>query len=555
MEEVKDIIESMPIEMKVGQLFLLAYPGKDPNRLAPLMDKYGICGCYISQDNAESFEEAAKTSKELQAMATSHTGDKLPMILGVDQEGAWGVLVPHSQTGPGNLALGANTDKTIACDMYRVFGEEMLSVGYNTLLAPCSDVNTDPSSPIIGTRSFGESPAKVAELVALAVEEAKKTGILVTLKHFPGHGATSGDTHREIPCVDKSLANLLEIDLLPFIAGIEAGADIVMTSHILYPQIDGQNPATLSKVILQDILRQQLQFEGVVLSDSMNMGAIRHFYDPAESAVSALKAGVDVIMLSEEHYDHSGDYLSKQISSMDRVYKAICTGELSQEEVDAKLYRIISMKSRILKQSSSTHVLTMPEKLAISERAASGGVCLICDDFHLWPVKITADEQMTGPGIVCVNATPRHAYSVITNARGIGPNQTEPAYDALRRVLEKEGHCKIEFLELDEAKKHKSSSLEDARLILLVTEDYPLPGEDMEKKEQQEFVRHTLDLHREKCVIIGLRSPYELLHYQGKLTYLCSFSSRTCSAEAVAKLLIDGGDPKGVNHITLQQGV
>ena len=553
MEEVKDIIESMPIEMKVGQLFLLAYPGKDPNRLAPLVDKYGICGCYISQDNAESFEEAAVTSKKLQAMATSHTGNKLPMILAVDQEGAWGFLVPHSQTGPGNLTLGANTDKTIARDMYRVFGEEMLSVGYNTLLAPCSDVNTDPSSPIIGTRSFGENPAKVAELVALAVEGAKKTGILVTLKHFPGHGATSGDTHREIPWVDKSLAKLLETDLLPFIAGIKAGADIVMTNHILYPQIDGQNPTTLSKVILQDILRQQLQFEGVVLSDSMNMGAIRHFYDPAESAVSALKAGVDVVMLSEEHYDHSGDYLSKQMSSMQRVYEAIRTGEISQEEVDAKLYRIISMKRRMLEQSSSTHVLlTMPEKLAISERAASGGVCLIRDDFRLWPVKMTANEQMTGPGIICMNATPRHAYSVITNARGIGPNQTEPAYDALRNVFEKEGHCNIEFLELDEAKKLKSSSLEDARLILLVTEDYPLPGEDMEKKEQQEFVRHTLDLYREKCVIIGLRSPYELLHYQGKLTYLCSYSSRTCSAEAVARVLIDGGVPKGVNHITLQ---
>ena len=557
MEEVKDIIETMSIEMKVGQLFLLAYPGKDPDKLAPLLDKYGICGCYISQDNAESFEEAAKTSTQLQEMAaggSSHTGHKpLPMILGVDQEGAWGVLVPHSQTGPGNLALGANADKTISRDMYRVFGEEMLSVGYNTLLAPCSDVNTDPRSPIIGTRSFGERQVKVADLVALAVEGAKKTGILVTLKHFPGHGATSGDTHREIPCVDKSLNELLETDLLPFIAGIKAGADIVMTSHILYPQIDSHNPATLSKVILQDILRQRFQFDGIILSDSMNMGAIRRFYDPAESAVSALKAGVDVVMLSEEHYDHSGvDYLSKQMASMEKVCEAIHLGELSREEVDAKLYRIISVKRRMLKQQSSTRVvLTVPEKLAISERAASGGICLIRDYFHLWPVKITADVDEQTTGLVCVNATPRHAYHVITNSRGIGPNQTEPAYDALKRVLEKKG-CKVEFLELDEAKKLKSSSLENARLILLVTEDYPLPGEDMDKKEQQEFVRHTLDLYREKCVIIGLRSPYELLHYRGKLTYLCSYSSRTCSAEAVARLLMEGTDPKGVNHITLQ---
>ena len=548
MEEINAIIKSMSIEMKVGQLFLLAYPGKDPIKIAPLVDKFGICGCYISQDNAETFEEAAKTSQALQMMAaSSHTSHKLPLILGVDQEGAWGVLVPHSLTGPGNLALGANPDKTVVGDMYKVFGEEMLSVGYNTLLAPCSDVNTDPRSPIIGARSFGESPEKVASLVAQAVEGAKKTDILVTLKHFPGHGRTSGDSHREIPHVDKSLDELLDTDLLPFIAGIEAGADIVMTSHILYPQIDGHNPATLSRVILQDLLRRRLKFDGLILSDSMNMGAIRHFYDPAESVVSALKAGVDVVMLSEEHYDHSDDYLIKQMASMERVCQAIRTGELSQEEVDAKLYRILSLKRQLSKKPSSS--LTLAEKLAITKRAASSAICLIRDDFHLWPVKLTADKEATD--VVCVNATPRHAYRVITNPRGIGPNQIEPAYDALRRVLEEEGH-NIVFLECEQAKACHSSMLKNARLILLVTEDYPLPGEDMDKTEQQACVRHILELFRKKCVILALRSPYELMDYQGRLAYLCSYSSRTCSAEAVAQLLIEGGQPKGINHITLK---
>ena len=538
---LKDIITSMSVEQKVGQLFLLAYPGKDPGKIAPLVKKFGICGCYISQDNAETFEEAAKTSEALQKMAATSSQIKLPMILGVDQEGAWGVLIPHSVTGPGNLALGANVDKRVASDMYRVFGEEMLSVGYNTLLAPCADVNTDPRSPIIGVRSFGESPSKVAELVAQAVEGAKKTGILTTLKHFPGHGGTSGDSHREIPRVDKSLSELLETDLLPFISGIKAGADIIMTSHIVYPQIDGENPSTLSKVVLQDLLRRQLKFSGVILSDSMNMGAIRQFYDPADSTVMALKAGVDVVMLSEEHYDHDGDYLSKQIASLERVSQAIHSGELSKDEIDAKIYRILSLKHRILKRSRTTPLTTV-EKSGISQRAASGAICLIRNDFGLWPLKMNAGEG------VCVNATPRSAYNVITNPRGIGPNQAEPAYDAFRWTLERYG-CTLKFLDLHEAETNPKM-LESSNLVLVVTEDYPLPGEDMEKKEQQEFVRHCLDLYREKCVIIGLRSPYELVEYQGKLTYLCSYSSRTCAAEAMAKVLMEGEVPKGINHIT-----
>ena len=544
-KEIKDMVACMSIEMKVGQLFLLAYPGKDPSKIAPLIDNFGICGCYISQDNAENFEEAAQTSMVLQKMA-SQTEHKLPMVLGVDQEGAWGVLVPESSTGPGNLALGANVDKDIVHDMYRVFGQEMLSVGYNTLLAPCADVNMDPRSPIIGTRSFGDSPSQVAECVALAVEGARKTGILTTLKHFPGHGGTRGDTHREIPCVDRPLTDLLKTDLLPFISGIRSGADIVMTSHILYSKIDSNNPATLSRSILQDLLRHQLQFTGVILSDSMNMGAIRHVYDPAESAVMALKAGVDIVMLAEEHYDHSEHYLDKQMATLRRVCQAVHSGELSQEEIDAKLHRIISLKRRMLMKGAPFPHLSKAEKMEICQQAASGAICLLRNDFDVWPVKISAKD---GTACVCLNSTPRCAYGIITNPRGIGPNQTEPAYDALRRSLRAAG-CEVKFLEMHEAKS-QSEVLVNSKLILLVTEDYPLPGEDMEKKQQQKFVQQCLQKYREKCVILGLRSPYEVLEYQGRLTYLCSYSSRTCSADAVAKLLIDGGFPKGANHISL----
>jgi beta-N-acetylhexosaminidase len=232
----------------------------------------------------------------------------------VDQEGAWGVLVGESTTGPGNLALGVADSGQGTEAMYKTMAEEMRFAGFNCILGPCCDVNFNPSSPIIDSRSFGDRPTKVALHAAAAVRGLHQGGICGSGKHFPGHGDTHGDTHREIPRVDKSLCELREQDPRPFQAAIDAGVDLIMTSHILYPQIDSQHPATLSSIILQDLLRTEMGFEGIIISDSMNMGAIGHHYSPATAAVLARKAGINMIMLSEEHYDHSDSYLDKQFA-------------------------------------------------------------------------------------------------------------------------------------------------------------------------------------------------------------------------------------------------
>ncbi len=529
----------MNVDMKVGQLFLLAYPGKNPEKIQPLVDQFGIAGCYISQDNAETFTEAREVSEQLQNMA-SQTPHALPMILGIDQEGAWGVLVPESTSGPGNLALTANTDSSIAEKMYQVIGEHMLSVGYNTILAPCADVNSDPDSPIIDTRSFGDDPKRVSELLRYAVRGIKKTGALSTLKHFPGHGATGDDTHRNIPEVHKTLSELFETDLAPFAAGIDEGADIVMTAHIRYPRIDSENPATLSRIILEDILRKKLGFNGVILSDSMNMGAIRRFYEPGESTVMALKAGVDIVMLSEEHYDHDENYLEKQLRSLRKVKDAILQGSLPMKEVDAKLRRIISMKMNKMKAAPVSMSLSESEAAEIESRAAAGACTVIRDDWNLLPANLRE-------GSVCVNATPRDAYSCLMNSRGIGPNQMLPAYDSFHDTLA--SLCPaMKFMEYDEAQK-RSDELNDARIVLLITENYPLPGEDMEKKRQQSFVRKCLEKYRQKIIVVGLRSPYEIRKYPGKITYVSAYSSRTCAAVAAARLLASMKSLRGVHHL------
>ena len=527
-EQMQALIKSMTPAQKAGQLFLLAYPGKDSQVIRPLIETYGICGCYVSQDNAHTFDEAEAMTSSLQAMSMKAQG--IPLLLGVDQEGAWGILVPESHPGPGNMALNAMDDVHAVAAMYELIGEEMLSVGYNAVLGPCSDVNSDPRSPIIGTRSFGEFPRDVAEAVSMAVKGARKTGILTCLKHFPGHGATSGDTHREIPFIDKPYEQLSTSDLVPFKAGIDAGAEIVMTSHIRYPQIDSENPATLSKKILQDILRNELGFCGLILSDSMNMGAIRKTYDPAQSTLLALQAGVDIVMLSEEHYDfETGDYLAKQLRSLELVEEAIKTGMLADDLVNEKLLRILDYKfNRMLVRKPRLSSQQLAQHARQELDTAKQAVTLLQKRY--WPLPAQG-------GIVCINATPVSSYRNIVNSRGIGPNQETPAFDSF--IGEVQRLRTMNVLSHEEAMKDLDS-LQSATTLIVVTEDYPLPGEDFEKQAQQQLVKALCELYSEKLIIVGLRSPYELSLYPKQVTYLCAYSSRTCSAIAAARVLLEG---------------
>lgn len=538
--QIEKIMSSLTLEEKIGQLFILAFPGKNPEKLKPIIEKYSLGGCYISQDNGETFDEAKNLTTELQQMAKNRIPE-LPLILGVDQEGAWGVLIPESQPGPGNLALGAAHSPVLTEQMYQLIGQEMISAGYQTILGPCSDINLNPKNPIIGTRSFGEDPVKVAEHVQAAVKGIQKAGALSTAKHFPGHGDTAGDSHREIPTVNKSREELINNDFLPFQAAIDAGVDLIMTSHIRFPAIDPNFPATLSPKILKDLLRDEMGFEGLIITDSMNMGAIRKFYDPAESTLMALKAGADLIMLSEEHYDHSDNYLEKQIQGIERIIKAIRNGELDEAIVDSRLRRIIRFKLERMKNTRNSGIKTSEALSHIENYAAEAALTLVRNKQDCWPLKHPESA-------VFINATPRGAYSKLMNSRGIGPNQAKPAFDCFKEEIKSHSpHAR--FYDQEEIE-NNISELDEAATIIAITEDYPLPGEDFDRADQVTTVQTLIARYRHRVILIGLRSAYELKDYPDLLTYFCAHSSRDCSARAAAKAVLGMVAPKGVLPVT-----
>lgn len=504
------------LAQKVGQLFILAFPGKNPQTIVPLMHRYQIGGCYISQDNAETFDEAKVVTDTLQHSVS------VPLFFGVDQEGAWGVLLPESTVGPGNLALGAGNDLNRTYQMYGIFAEEMGSVGYQVILAPCADVNLDPHNPIIDTRSFGDDPQLVARHVAQAVRGIQDHGGIATAKHFPGHGDTHTDTHRDIPVVDKPLEELMKYELLPFQSAIDAGVDMIMTSHILFPQVDPAAPATLSSLILSDLLRTKMGFSGLIITDSMNMGAIRKNYSLAESTLMSLKAGADLVMLSEEHYDHSEKYLEKQIASIESVIEAVQNGYISMELIDEKLARIIAFKKKRLR--APTTRFSTSQKREVMNAAAMAGVRVLRDELKLLPLH----RDMR---IALVNATPRSAYTNLINVRGIGPNQKEAAFDGFVQEFLR-FHSSAQVYEHEDRPNFSSFDR-----ILLVTENHPLPGEDFDTTAQHVLLRNLLQHVRDKLVVIGLRSPGELVHFPELPCYLSAHSGRTVSARMAARFL------------------
>lgn len=540
---ISQLVASLPLEQKVGQLFMLAFAGQDLAYAKTLVADFHIGGFYLTDDNAPSPAAARALASELQHTAALRACDA-PLILGVDQEGAWGVLTQHTDLGPGNLALGVADDLALTAKMYQVYASQMLPLGYNTILAPCADVNSNPDNPIIGQRSFGASPELVSRHSAAAVQALAQAGSLSCAKHFPGHGDTATDSHSGLPRVELDKKALLESHLQPFVAAIAAGVPLIMTSHILYPSLDTEYPATLSPAILTDLLRNELGFDGVILTDSMNMGAMRQFYTPVAAAVQALKAGADMIMLSEEHYENERtDYKKLQAETIVGVIAAVRQGELAEALVDQALQRVLQLRYQLTLQLPAS-IIADPEQRSqnsasisaqIAAQAAQSALKLLRNSAGVFPV-----QQRKKPLLLAFAADPA-GYDKICNSRGIGPNDPNPASSVLRAELER-SPLAVEFWSYPTLQQLlvKGAPLAEGQLLVLVTEDYPLPGDQLDLAAQQQKVQQAVGLWRDQVMVLALRSDTELAAYPELSTYLCSYSSRRCSAIAAAKVLIDG---------------
>ncbi len=543
---IESTIASMTTEEKIGQMFMLAFAADQMDAARALMEEHLVGGAYIGDDNVPTAAAALALCNKLQSFA-GNTRLGIPLLLGCDQEGTWSVMTAESAMGPGNMALGATGDPQRAYDMYGVIARETSAVGLNVVLGPAADCNSNPHNSVIGMRSFGEKPELVARMTAAAVRGLQDNGSVATLKHFPGHGDTRLDSHRGLPTVTRNRDELNKIDLKPFAAGIKAGAKIVMTSHIIFSGLDSERPATLSPIILGDLLRGELGFEGMIVSDSMNMHSMKRNYDPADAVIRGFKAGVDLMMLAEEHYDHDAErYLANQRALIRDVIRAVDEGEISAERVDDAVGRVLRLKrdagwsTEPLPDATEQVGDRMHRALELETARGALSVLVLRDRNGLLPLDPAAP-------VTVVNTTKRSAYDVLTNTRGIGPNQAQPAFDVFARVM----RFSCERLSLIAAEDFAEADISDEGVIIAITENYTLPGMDFDQSLQAQIVRALRQAAGDRLIVVALRDPYELADFPDIGTYLCAFSFRPCAAQAAAEVLLGEVEASGRSPVSV----
>ncbi len=540
---IHSTIASMTVEEKVGQMFMLAFASDQQDEARILMGEHLVGGAYISDENVPTAAAALRMCNTLQSFARS-TRLGIPLLLGADQEGAWSVMTAESAMGPGNMALGATGDPESAYRMYGTIARELLAVGLNVVLGPAADCNSNPHNSIIGMRSFGEQPALVAAMTAAAVRGAQDNGVAATLKHFPGHGDTRLDSHRGLPTVQRTRDELLQIDLAPFAAGIAAGAKIVMTSHIIFSALDHVRPATLSPIILDDLLRGELGFAGLVVSDSMNMHAMKRNYEPADAAIQGFNAGVDLMMLAEEHYDHdASQYLENQRALIRAVIAAVQDGRVAMSRLDEAVGRILRLKTEAgftTQALPETNLVGCPAHRATERELAGRAISIIRDRNGLLPLDPSAP-------LTLVNTTLRSAYAVLTKTRGIGPNQAAPAFDVFAAAMQ----AARPNARMVAAEDYSSADLPAKGVIVAVTENYTLPGMDFDRSRQAQIVRALHDIAGERLLVLALCEPYELADFPEIGGYVCAFSFRPCAALAAVDVLLGRAEATGRTPVSV----
>ncbi|WP_282131352.1 glycoside hydrolase family 3 protein [Pseudoalteromonas aliena] len=337
-----------------------------PNELAQAITKHNIGGVILFSENTQSVEQIITLNNQLQA-AASQSSSKLPLFISIDQEGGRVARLPRdvATSFTGNMSIGATYKKhgvSFATKTASVIAKELSTLGINVNYAPTVDVNMNPDNPVINVRSFGENPAIVAELGAAQVAGFENNSVITSLKHFPGHGDTNVDSHTGLPKVNHSKEIIYEQDLAPFkhiIAKQNPG--MIMTAHIQYPDLDSTTfvsvdgktmikPATMSRKIITDILRGELNYQGVVITDALDMAGISHFFTPTQAVINTFLAGVDIALMPIEI--RTPDDFIKLDELIKRLVDAVKAKQLNEQEISQSAQRIVLLKNKF---ELSTH--------------------------------------------------------------------------------------------------------------------------------------------------------------------------------------------------------
>ncbi|MFL2136464.1 glycoside hydrolase family 3 N-terminal domain-containing protein [Ruoffia sp. FAM 24228] len=423
---VDEIIANMTLEEKVAQTLMPDFRNWEVDGeevgvtelnedIRQILADYQFGGVILFAENVVETEQTARLVYQMQASQVE--SDHLPLLIGIDQEGGIVNRLGSGTQLPGNMALGATNDPEYSKLVGEIIGSELEALGINVNFAPSVDINNNPKNPVIGLRSFSSDPEIVSEHGLSYIEGIKEHNVAVAAKHFPGHGDTDVDSHFGLPVVDKSFDELMNNELLPFKAVMDADTDMIMTAHIQFPQLesemkvseeDGSDillPATLSPAILTDLVRDEMAYEGIVITDALNMEAIANNFGEVETSILSKKAGADILLMPV--IIRSNDDLALLDEVIQGLVDAVESEEIPMDNIDNSVRRILTLKDELglleddfLSQSedevvaNATEIVGSEMNRANEREISNHAVTLIENTQAALPIQPEADDHV-----------------------------------------------------------------------------------------------------------------------------------------------------------------
>ncbi len=531
---IEKALKNLTLSEKVGEMIIAesdghynSYDDTAYRNLDRLVIQGKVGGIMFLKGDAFS---AAMLSNHFQALAPR------PLLMSADMERGLAMRLTGATEFPPNMAVAATQDSKMAATMAQAIAQEAKAVGLQQSYGPTLDLNINPLNPIINTRSFGDNLPLTIALSHAVIEGLQSNGIIATAKHFPGHGDVSVDSHISLPVLKADRQQLDEYELKPFKAAIEQGVISVMIGHLAVPKLTGtMEPASISKVIVTDLLRKELGFQGLIITDAMNMKALYNGQNVPDISVKAIQAGNDLLLFSPDpELAHRSivHAVEKGVIPIEQINDSVRRILLAKQWLDIEHRKLVNLNRGKDDASPESH-------RDLAKKIAEASITLVKDENHYMPLKRVSSGNLLN--IILQDKTDLEVgngyIKNINNFYSADHIRIDPAADSLRYAQAVEMALK-------------------APAVLVTSYVQALSGSGTLKltEKQQEFI-HTLArmMPKEKPLIfISLGTPYLINYFPEITTYLCTYSSKEASEESVVKALKGKLKPRGILPVSLQ---
>eukprot|EP00833_Pecoramyces_ruminatium_P011443 jgi/Orpsp1_1/1185475/evm.model.c7180000093933.1 len=503
-------IKELTLEEKVGQLLIIGF--NEPvlsNDVRKMIHEYKFGNFILFSRNIKNLEQLEKLTRDIHTEVIKETG--IMPFIAIDQEGGTVVRIMEDVTYyPGSMTLAASKLEN-ANIIGHMMGKHLMALGINVNFAPSLDINNNPKNPIIGVRSYSDNPDTVGQFGISVIKGMQEEGLIATAKHFPGHGDVEMDSHLDLPVLPFDKKRLYEMELKPFNKAINNGVKNIMSAHILFKAIDNENPATLSKKILQGILRDELKYDGLITSDCMEMNAISEGITTPVGVVKGLAAGIDLACVC-----HTKE---RQINSIKMIKQAIMNQSISMEEIDKKLERILKYKTQVY-SSMDQKFFNNRTSLDIFKNNSQAKIIQNIVDSSLSHVSGKAVMELKGKILLygCKFSTSNSAENI---------EESISIFDILNKEIPS-----IDTIEYKEDEYSKELIEKSSKYDTVIFISYNAFSNTFQAKMINELYDCCSNFY-----VISIRNPYDYLSLEKNINYYTLYESTPNSIRSIVKFL------------------